>query len=394
MTNAPASMQKSRIIQTYAGGFATLLLTIGIARFAYTPLLTVMQDQGVLSVKTSGWLGAMIYVGYLLGAMILSVLRNGPVRVIVFRVGLVLAVVSTFAMAVTDNPFLWGLSRLAGGFAGAAGMLLAAEFILIWLTQHKLRPDLGPHYLGLGVGICLSGVVALLLGSAIAWETQWLVFGVLSAILLPIAWRLTPTPDGEARRAASQSESKYKPATRLWFWLFGLGYFAAGWGYAVGATFSVDIHAERIGSNNAAVIIWIILGLATATGAIFGSVAARKWGLQQVLVACMSGQTVSLLGYALSSGAILPLASAVLFGACFMAVVSLSLMLTGLKMPQNPGAGMARMTLLYGVGQILGPASTGWMVATTGTYLVPLLVAVALMIAGTLLAWIANKVEG
>ncbi|MBO0347029.1 YbfB/YjiJ family MFS transporter [Roseibium sp. CAU 1637] len=393
MSHAAPAPSRLPIIKVYAGGIATQLLTIGIARFAYTPLLTVMQDQDVLSAKLSGWLGALIYVGYLLGAMILSVLRNPAIRLLLFRIGLVLAVLSTFAMGWTQNPWLWGFSRLAGGFAGAAGMLLAAEFILIWLTRNDLRPDLGPHYVGLGIGICLSGVVALALGNDMPWQDQWLVFGTLSVVLLPFAWGLTPSPDGATRKASANSHHSYAPATKLWFWVFGAGYLTAGWGYAVGATFSVDILTGLIGSNNAAVIIWIVLGLATAAGAIFGSVAARAFGIQRVLVVCMAGQTLSLAGYALSFGTIIPFIAAVLFGACFMAVVSLSLMLTGLKTPQNPGAGMARMTLLYGMGQIIGPATTGWLVAAHGTYLIALAAAVALMILGTGLTLWANKIE-
>lgn len=393
MTQSSLPPARALVIRTYAGGIATQLLTIGIARFAYTPMLTVMQDQGVLDARLSGLLGALIYVGYLLGAMILSVLKNGALRLALFRCGLLLAVAGTFGMGLTDSPWLWGLSRFAAGFAGAAGMLLAAEFILIWLTRHKLRPDLGPHYVGLGIGICLSGVVALLLGHTMAWERQWLILGALAVLLLPLAWILTPAPDGEARRVAGQTHSGHVPATRTWFWLFAAGYFTAGWGYAVGATFSVDILKGLIGSNDAAVIIWILLGLSTSFGAIFGSVAARRFGLQKVLLLCQIGQTLALLGYALPVGPVLPFLSALLFGASFMAVVSLSLMLTGLKMPQNPGAGMARMTLLYGIGQILGPAVTGWLVETSGVYQLSLGLAVGLMVAGLGLTAAANRIE-
>ncbi|MDN5569526.1 MAG: YbfB/YjiJ family MFS transporter, partial [Paracoccus sp. (in: a-proteobacteria)] len=65
-------MTSSRPYAVFAGGIAAQLLTIGIARFAYTPLLPVMQEQAGLSAEWAGILGALIYAGYLLGTLTLA----------------------------------------------------------------------------------------------------------------------------------------------------------------------------------------------------------------------------------------------------------------------------------------------------------------------------------
>ena len=44
--------------QVMLGGICALVLTIGIARFAYTPLLPLMQTQAGLSDAAGGWLMA------------------------------------------------------------------------------------------------------------------------------------------------------------------------------------------------------------------------------------------------------------------------------------------------------------------------------------------------
>ena len=44
--------------QVSAGGICALVLTIGLARFAYTPLLPLMQAQAGLSDVAGGWLAA------------------------------------------------------------------------------------------------------------------------------------------------------------------------------------------------------------------------------------------------------------------------------------------------------------------------------------------------
>ncbi len=49
--------------QVMLGGICTLVLTIGIARFAYTPLLPLMQAQAGLSDAAGGWLATANYLG-------------------------------------------------------------------------------------------------------------------------------------------------------------------------------------------------------------------------------------------------------------------------------------------------------------------------------------------
>ena len=376
MTTATAPRQAVR--RVYLGGIAAHLLTIGIARFAYTPLLPLMQTEAGLTQEGAGLLGALIYAGYLSAVLLLSGLRAPARRLAVFRLCLVLAVASTAMMALSDRLWLWGLSRYLGGFAGAGGMLLAAEFILGWLRRNGAAADLGPHFMGLGLGICLSGAVTLALGPGLGWAGLWTAFAALAVCLWPVAWRLVPHPVAPPSHAAATTQAG---GNRRWFWLFGLGYLAAGWGYAVGATFAVDILAASGRSTGAAASVWILLGLANAAGAMAGSVASRWWGILPVLYAAMALQAAALAAFALPFGLIVAYLAAVLFGASFVVIVALSLLLAGLRMPGGAGQAMARLTLLYGVGQIFGPLVTASMAAAQG-YGPPLMLAAGLTAGG------------
>ena len=64
-----ASVQAQRFKVLLAGVFSQILC-IGIARFAYTPLLPVMQQQSWISDADGGWLAALNYAGYMLGAVL------------------------------------------------------------------------------------------------------------------------------------------------------------------------------------------------------------------------------------------------------------------------------------------------------------------------------------
>jgi predicted MFS family arabinose efflux permease len=382
-----SDMSLPKPVAVFCGGIAAQLLTIGVARFAYTPLLPVMQAQAGLTEQFAGVLGAMIYAGYLLGTLTLAVIQAPAFRLAAFRLCLIIAVVSTAMMGMTQNIWIWAISRFLGGLSGVAGMLLAAEFILGWLRQNERPLDLGPHFMGLGLGISLAGLITLLLGAGADWALQWNVFAAAALVLLPIAWILTPSPAKRRKAVSSSRNVDVGPGAVRWFWVFGTGYFAAGWGYAVGATFCVDILTSGGQSQSAASTVWLILGISNAMGAMLGSVASRRFGPMPVLLVCMACQILSLVGFILHEGLLLSYLCAILFGGSFVVIVSLSLMLAGLKMPRAGGTAMARMTLLYGAGQILAPIATSRLLAVSGSYSIPLLVAALILTAGLFAMW-------
>src|SRR4029077_12459106 len=60
---------------TAVAGLVTLGVAMGIGRFAFTPILPMMQQDAAVSVAVGGWLASANYVGYLLGAISAVALR-------------------------------------------------------------------------------------------------------------------------------------------------------------------------------------------------------------------------------------------------------------------------------------------------------------------------------
>ena len=60
-------------------GLAALAVGMGIGRFAFTPILPLMQAEGALTLASGGWLAAANYAGYLAGALSapLKMVRHG-----------------------------------------------------------------------------------------------------------------------------------------------------------------------------------------------------------------------------------------------------------------------------------------------------------------------------
>ena len=82
-------------LRVLGAGIFSLVLVLGVARFSYTPLLPLMQQQAGLGVAAAGWLAAINYAGYLSGALLASQISDLVLKDKLYRIGMVLAVLST-----------------------------------------------------------------------------------------------------------------------------------------------------------------------------------------------------------------------------------------------------------------------------------------------------------
>lgn len=377
--------------QVMLGGICALVLTIGIARFAYTPLLPLMQTQAGLSDAAGGWLATANYLGYMSGALLAASLSSLQLKFRLYRIGVVLALVSTFWMALTQDLATWAALRYVAGLSSAAGMLLASGLVLNWLMRHGHRAELGIHFSGIGLGIIVSGVVVMGLSRLqLDWATQWQFFAAFGLLLAVPAWAWVPPPaiaSTASVSAAAGTPSTGAPAAppappAAWMRLMLAMYFCAGFGFVISATFTVAIAARQSALAHTGGLAWVMVGLAAVPAVLAWDHIARRIGDLPALLWAFGAQTLSVLLPAFSDTPAWFLLAALLYGASFIGIVSLTLALVGRAFPANPAKAMARLTLSYGVAQVLAPALAGQMAQASGSYRGALLLTAGVMGAG------------
>jgi MFS family permease len=365
-------------------GFFSQLLCLGVARFAYTPLLPLMQQQTLLDDTSGGMLAAVNYLGYMAGALLAANLSDLKLKDRLYRLGLILAIVSTLCMAFTENVYWWACWRFIAGLSSAGSMLLASALIMHWLLRHKHRAELGIHFAGLGLGIALAALlVELMLSIQFDWHTQWQYLAVCAVLLAIPAWRWLPVP--KIYTFTIQTNAAATPPTSRFIRVMLASYFCAGYGYVISATFIVTI-VERmpglVGSGN---LSFIILGLAAAPAVLLWDRIARKTGYLKAIMLALLAQMLAILLPLWFSSLMVVLLSAALFGATFIGVVSLVLTMAGRLYPSKPAKLMGKMTLAYGSAQVIAPALTGYIADTTGQYTIGLYLAAFFVGLGALL---------
>ncbi|SIS54209.1 YbfB/YjiJ family MFS transporter [Neptunomonas antarctica] len=375
-----------------AAGVISLILLLGVARFAYTPLIPIMQNETLLNDLSAGWLAAINYAGYMCGALIAASISDLMVKDRLYRAGLIIAIITTAGMALAENTLLWAVMRFFAGLSSAAGLLIGSGLVLNWLMRHHFRRELGIHFTGMGLGIVFTAIAVDLMINHFNWREQWLLLGAAAIVMAIPAWRWLPRPHNGTVTTAGQALQDHPPSVRF-LWLMMASYFCAGFGYSISATFTVAMVERLPGLQGMGEQVWLVLGLTAIPAVLVWERIARKAGTLYALLLCY---IIHILGiivpifYESLAGAMI---SAVLYGGTFIGIVSLVLTMAGRFYPTKPAKLMGKLTLSYGVAQIIAPAAAGMMAEQSGDYVGGLIMAAGMMVIGTLILLILISTE-
>ena len=184
-----------------------------------------------------------------------------------------------------------------------------------------------------------------------------------------------------------------RPPSALYLRIFMAAYFCAGFGYVVSATFIVAIVNKLPGLAGQGNLVFLAIGIGAAPACINWDFIARRTGDLNALILAALLQIIGILMPVMVGGLFAALFGALLFGGTFIGMVSLVLSMAGRYYPTRPAKMMGKMTLTYGIAQIVGPAITGSLASRLGGYDSGLYVAAGVLAVGTLLLFVLKFVE-
>jgi predicted MFS family arabinose efflux permease len=380
-STAGPELARTSALRVLLGGMLGMMVAMGIGRFAFTPILPLMQRDLGISHSLAGGLASLNYVGYLAGALLCAVrpciLRSSVVNVI----ALAASIATTLLMGLTISPFWWGALRLIGGIASALLFVVIAIEVSEILVRSRHGRWNSALYGGIGLGIALSGVAVPLLDRCGGWSTAWLGMGGI-AILLALGGIALA---GKRRGSIGVPDGAAPPRGSL----AGIGrlataYFLEGVGYIVSATFLVTMIAHTPGLAGFAPWSWVAVGLAAAPSTILWQLTATRIGVRPALTLAYLLQAC---GIFLSINAASPLRAglaAVIFGGTFLGIVALAMAEGGRRAGSEGRRAAAVLTACFGAGQVVGPPLAGLLADQRG-FSLPLLLAGAVVALGGML---------
>ncbi len=347
------------------------LVGIGLARFAYTPLIPALIAADWFTPSQAVYLGAANLAGYLAGALLARPLAARSSARSVLRAMMVLATAAFFTCA-SPVSFLWYFVwRCAAGIAGGMLMALAAPCVLPEVPSERRGLAGGIIFTGVGLGIAGSGtLVPLLLRSGLV--ATWCGLGGLALLLTLFAWGGWPRA-----RAAAAAGRPAPPRSRrrssLPLMALYVEYALNAAGLVPHMVFLVDFVARGLGRGlDAGAGYWILFGLGALCGPVFAGQIADRVGFRRALRAALLVQALAVALPAVVTSAAALIISSVLAGALVPGVVPLVLgrihELVPDRDPWQRAQAWSYATTAFAVGQAGAAYGLSFLYAQTSSY--------------------------
>lgn len=350
-----------------AAGLCASLVGLGLARFAYTPLIPALIAARWFNPTDAVYLGAANLAGYLAGALVARGLGARAGAVNTLRVMMVLATACFFACSMPQPFYAFFVWRFVAGLTGGVIMVLAASTILPRIAPRKRGVVGGVIFVGVGLGIAASGsIVPLLL--QLGLKQTWVGLGLLSASLTLASWRAWPAEAAAARSVSHgcpPSGGARPDIVRALAIAYGLNALAL----VPHMVFLVDFVARGLGQGIAAGSnYWALYGIGALMGPLVIGHLADRSGFGHALRVAFAVEAVAVLLPALSVAPPVLIGSSIVVGGFTPGIVPLVLgriheLVPGQRDQQAAWAGATTMFALF---QAAGAYALSYLFARTG----------------------------
>jgi predicted MFS family arabinose efflux permease len=382
--SSDTQLDAAAALRAILAGLCASLVGIGLARFAYTPLIPALIEAHWFAPDDVVFLGAANLLGYLAGALAGRPLaaRIGARRTL--QAMMLSASLAFFACALPLSVAWFFGWRFLSGLAGGAIMVLAALSILPQVPAERRGLASGAIFLGLGLGIAASGtVVPLLLNHGLA--ITWAGLGVLSLLLTLASWRWWPQAPAAAPVPAARAAAPARTGFALK--LVYAQYALQAVGLVPMMVFLVDFVARglHMGTHMAA-LFWIVYGIGATVGPMVYGMLGDRLGIGNATRLALAVQIAAAAAMVLGHPVALLVAATFVIGTFPPGIVPLTLGRIRQTLRHDvaaQGAAWSRATTVFALFQAVAGYAYSWLFAATGGHhaVLMLIGAVALALA-------------
>lgn len=306
-------------------GIMATLAGIGIARFAYTPLLPALVQMQWFTASQAVYLGAANLLGYFLGALFAHSLTERYSKRAVIGASFA-AIAMSFLLCAGPGSFAWFfLWRLVSGIAGGILMVVGPSLALS-ATPADRRTRVGAlSFSGIGLGALLSAwVIPVLLEASlmVTWLTLGLLCGVAGILCDRGVSHLVSPPSPSTQGANDQGGRVGMAMVVL---LVIAAYALDAVGFVPHTVFWVDYLArEHALGQHAASLQWGIFGVGAVCGPLIAGRLARRVGCHHGLALAFLAKAAAVTLPVLSLAFISQAVSSFMVGAMIPGIVALT----------------------------------------------------------------------
>ncbi len=367
---------QSSIFRITLVGLVSLALAMGIGRFAFTPLLPMMREDGLVGITDGGLLASVHFLGYWLGAVFAAKIPFPPKMML--RLSLLAIGVGTVGMGVTDDFTVWLILRWLSGVCSAWTLVLVSNYYVKHLADNGRAEYQGWVFSGVGAGILIAGLGCLVfmvnqIGSSLSWQ---IIGAILLIAICAVCLNMGPEIPA-VRLVVHNRESQRSPLD----WRTVVAYGAMGIGYSIPATYLPVMAREIVQSPLIFGWSWPVFGAAAFVSTLLAARFQKRYSDRQIWAASQVVMAIGLLLPVIYPHILTIITAGLCVGGTFMIIT-----MTGMKEahriapPQDVMRHIAVMTASFATGQMIGPVFASSVYDLTQSFAVSLIITSAILV--------------
>ena len=375
-------------VRLVVAGMLALVVAMGIGRFVYTPILPMMTTELSLSASQAGMIASSNFLGYLIGALLATSKVFQNAKRFWMLSALTMSALTTLFMWLANSYGQFLILRFLGGLVSAWVLVFTSAMVIEHLVRSGRQSLNAVLFAGVGIGIVCSSILTLLAALyGDGWRSAWLYSGVFSFMGVLIVLYLVPS-----RAENKQTKDSLKSADIQMIMPLIAAYGLFGFGYIITATFIAQLVRSAHYTLSVETWVWVLVGLSAAPSVWLWNKLSRHLGNRKTLALALVVEAIAValsVLYQTITGFVL---SAIFLGGTFMAITALGLVEARRQSGGDPSYPLALMTAAFGLGQIVGPLTAGYLKDMTGSFLWPSLAASIALLAAAIL--VVTNVQG
>jgi MFS family permease len=369
-----------RTIGVIVAGFFTLFIAFSI-RYSYGIILPYMLPSLAISKTEAGVIFSSYFITYTLLAPVFGMLGDRfdtkvilTVFVPVLGVG---AYLMSFSSSVIQACIFFGMI----GIGHAACWAPVVTVVMRWVSQKRRGIIISIVDLGSTAGIAVwSIMIPVIVGAGFSWRTVWVSLGITALVVAGMDFFLVRSyPQGQpgpqdpknVQKVQVTAKEAYKAIFRdSKFYLIGFSYLFISFSILIPFTFLVTYATQELMIPYASAAgLLVVIAVTGATGKLILGYVSDRAGRIKIMMLCGLLAASGTLGMAYTQKFSMLFIFSVIFGIGYGTIWPVYAAAARDLFPKNYSGGVIGLwTLFHGLGSMLSPVLSGWIIDATGTY--------------------------
>ena len=368
-------------------GVLVIMGAIGLARFGYTLILPRMTAALDMSETGAGGIATVNMIGYLLFSLAGGVLATKYSPRVVIAVSLAITGAALCGAGLSQDLPTAAFWRFFAGAGGGANVPMMG-LVSAWFSSKRRGLASGIIVSGSSFALLLTGMIlppVMTAHPTAGWRHAWYLLGAATLLIAIVAILvLRDSPAGTQRPARGRKKQRVKIVRLHRAWPLAGLYMLFGFSYVIFATFFARyLSLEAMLSERTVGGLWSLIGgVSIASGFLWGIV-SDKFGRRVAFACIFALQGATYLIFALWQAMPGYVLATLLFALTAWSIPAVMGAAVGDAFgPAAAPAVFGFVTLIFGVGQSLGPVIAGAVADLAGTYKSAFLLAAAAALLG------------